>query len=86
MSELTTEVIEIEIPDNVEVIYPDDELKQFKKCMSLRGFKALCSSKTGVAINTLKAMMENKKGQNKQVSDVRAFVAAFIAQSKKMKK
>ena len=68
----------LQIPDNVEIPYPDDELKDLRRCIKLQGFIALAVKETGLSKNTIKAYPTKKQGVSEKVNALRSFVKSFL--------
>lgn len=67
----------IEVPDSVEIPYPEDELQDLEICLSYHGFKKLAYKHTGVKPERQEIYLEKKKGQKGQVDKLRAFVRQY---------
>lgn len=71
-----------EIPDNVEIFYPEQEREELSKCLNLNGFLRLCSQVTKVSEPTIKKYAQPEaKGQKDKIVDVMSFVKQYLQKS-----
>ena len=73
----------ITIDEKTSVLYPEEELKDLKKCKKLQGFLLQCAKTTGISTVTISKIAAEGTGQKMKVDAIRTYVSAFIAQMKK---